>query len=159
MCSVWSGCYVSHPANGKSWYFVSQYPPPISPPAPTSSLVELERDVGVHAEGEVVVDDVERQVVLALLARLGVVVFRHDRLPPVQLLFLALRDVAQDLRDGLVRVALSEERRPSCVCVYDHGRSTSHVAITAQAKSVRPVASWSVTEGKVMVLHQVFKAS
>ena len=63
--------------------------------------------MGVHAEGEVVVDDVQRQVVLALLAGLGVLVLLDERLPAVQLLLLALRDVTQDLRDGLVRVPLS----------------------------------------------------
>ena len=68
--------------------------------------------MGVDAEREVVVDDVERQVVLALLAGLGVLVLGDDRLPPVQLLLLALGDVAQNLGDGLVRVALANRAGP-----------------------------------------------
>jgi len=75
-------------------------------------LVELQGDMGVHAEGEVVVDDVQGDVRLAAVHMvIGDVLVGRDLHPPaVHEHALRHPDLPQHLPDRLVRVALKENR-------------------------------------------------
>ena len=67
---------------------------------------DLERDLRVDAEGEVVVNDVERQVVFAAVVRRRTLLAPvHLQRPPVHLERVGRLQVRQDLRNGLVDVA------------------------------------------------------
>lgn len=73
--------------------------------------------MGVDAEGEVVVDDAQRQILLALFVRLHAGVLLHLQLPSVEQHGVAVTDVAQDCRNGLVGITLSADNatvRPVC---------------------------------------------
>lgn len=50
----------------------------------TASFVEFQRDVGIDAEGVVVIDDGERQGVLAIGGILAVRIRLYLEIPPVQ---------------------------------------------------------------------------
>jgi len=75
-------------------------------------LVELQGDMGVHAEGEVVVDDVQGDVRLAAVHMvIGDVLVGRDLHPPaVHEHALRHPDLPQHLPDRFVRVALKENR-------------------------------------------------
>ena len=67
---------------------------------------DLERDLRVDAEGEVVVDDVERQIVFAAVVRRRTLLAPvHLQRPPVHLERVGRLQVRQDLGNGLVDVA------------------------------------------------------
>jgi len=76
------------------------------------SAVELQGDMGVHAEGEVVVDDVQGDVRLAAVHMvIGDVLVGRDLHPPaVHEHALRHPDLPQHLPDRFVRVALKENR-------------------------------------------------
>jgi hypothetical protein len=89
--------------------------------------VELQGDVCVDAEGVVVVDDIEGQVLLALgrvLVGRGVRlrVALDDQLPAIEYRGLALGEAHQDLADGLVRVTAAPTEGPGEVVAGAEGQ-------------------------------------
>lgn len=89
--------------------------------------MKLQGDVRVDPERVVVVDHVQRQLLLALarvLVRpLGVGVPLDVEPPPVQHGYLALGQARQDLPDGLVRVAAAPAELPGQVVARAEGQS------------------------------------
>lgn len=59
----------------------------------TSCLMEFKGNVGINTKGEVVVDDIEWQILLALFVGLYTWVLFHLQLPSVQLYYLTVPNI------------------------------------------------------------------
>lgn len=72
----------------------------------TARLMELERNVGVDAEREVVVDHVQWQIVLTIARVRHRGVRFHLQAPAIEQYRVGVADVGQNLTDRLVGIAL-----------------------------------------------------
>lgn len=72
--------------------------------------MELQRNVGINSQGKVVVDHIQRKIVLAIFGvRHGSVRFNLQA-PPIQQDRVRVTDVAQNLPNRLVRIALPKRK-------------------------------------------------